>query len=182
MSSFGFSSARAAQPRSCATTTKVGSVDILLETSYDKLGTGAASATSDEVEHKITITNNGLLRLYDIGVEDGGLQARGVRISCTDVGLQTATGADPGVFAGLAAYPGNGLAPAASLTCTARDGVTQAEVGQSAVRVASTVCIYGSALRLLRARCVDTKPPCSPHIRNCRLCHTILPSMLIVRL
>lgn len=137
MSSCGFYSARAAQPRSCTPTTKVGSVDILLETSYDKLGTGAASATSDEVEHKITITNNGLLRLYDIGVEDAGLQARGARISCTDVDLQTATGAGHGVFAGLAAYPGNGLAPAASLMCSARDGVTQAEVGQSAVRVVS---------------------------------------------
>lgn len=111
---------------------QVGSVDILLETSYDKLDTGAASAASDEVECKFTITNNGLLRLYDIGVEDEGLQARGVTIVCTDADLQTATGAGHGLFAGLAAYPGNGLAPAASLTCTANDGVSQAEVSQSA--------------------------------------------------
>ena len=111
---------------------QVGSVDILLETFYDKLGTGAASATSDEVDYKITITNNGLLKLYDIGIEDEGLQARGVIIVCTDIDLQTATGAGHGVFTGLAEYPGKGLVPAASLTCTARDGVTQAEVSQSA--------------------------------------------------
>lgn len=69
-----------------------------------------------------------MLKLYDIGIEDEDLRARGVRIACTDVDLQTATGAGDGVFAGLAAYPEKGLAPAASLSCTAEDGVTQAEV------------------------------------------------------
>lgn len=111
---------------------QVGSVHILLEAFYDKLGTGAASATTDQAEYKITITNNGLLILYEIRVEDEGLLARRVKIACTDVDMKTAAGAGHGVFAGLAAYPGSGLAPAASLTCTAEDGVTQAEVSSSA--------------------------------------------------
>lgn len=107
---------------------QVGSVRVLLTQSYEKLGTDAAAATSDEVELKYTVTNNGLLNLYDIGIMDNDLHEKGVYITCTDVDSETAPGAGHGAVTGLAAYPDKGLAPASSLTCTASDGVTQAEV------------------------------------------------------
>lgn len=107
---------------------QVGSVHVLLGRSYDKLGTGAAAATSDEIKYTYTITNNGLLDLFDIGIEDNTLHDNGVTITCTDVDAQTADGVGHGSFTGLATYPDKGLAPATSLTCTATDGVTQSEV------------------------------------------------------
>lgn len=99
-----------------------------LSQSYDKLGTDAAAATSDVIAYTYTITNNGLLSLYNIGIYDDGLHERGVAITCTDTDSQSEVGLSSGAFTGLATYPDNGLAPAQSLTCTASDGVTQAEV------------------------------------------------------
>lgn len=102
--------------------------------SYDKLGTDAAAATSDEIEYNYTITNNGLLSLYDIGIEDDGLREKGVFITCTDVDSSAVPGIDHGAVSGLAAYSSDnkGLAPATSLTCSAKDSVTQAEVRKNA--------------------------------------------------
>lgn len=102
---------------------------VSLGQSYDKLGTNAAAATSDEIEYNYTITNNGLLSLYDISLEDNGLHERGVIITCTDVDSSDVAGVGHGNVTGLAAYSNNkGLAPARSLTCSAIDNVTQEEV------------------------------------------------------
>ncbi len=108
---------------------QVGSVRVSIGQSYDKLGTDAAASTSDEITYTYHITNNGLLDLYDIGIMDGGLHEKGVSVTCTDVGSNTASREGRGAVTGLAAYASNGLASAASLTCTAIDGVTQEEVG-----------------------------------------------------
>ncbi|CAM9249880.1 unnamed protein product, partial [Hapterophycus canaliculatus] len=107
---------------------QVGSIRVLLTKSYDKLGTDAAAATSDEVDFIYTITNNGLLNLYDIGIESDDLHVKGVSITCMDVDSETSPGVGHGAFTGLAEYPDQGLAPASSLTCTATDGVTQGEI------------------------------------------------------
>lgn len=107
---------------------QVGSVRASLGQSYGKLGTDAAAATSDVITYTYTITNNGLLSLYNVSIQDGVLHENGVAITCTDTDSQSVLGLDPGAVAGLAAYPDNGLAPAQSLTCTASDGVTQVEV------------------------------------------------------
>lgn len=107
---------------------QVGSVRVVLGRSYDKLGTNVAAATSDEIKYTYTITNNGLLDLFDIGIEDNELHDNGVTISCTDVDSQPANGVGHGSFTRLAPYPDKGLAPAESLTCTATDGVAQSEV------------------------------------------------------
>lgn len=102
---------------------------VSLEQRYDKLGTNAAAATSDEIEYNYTITNKGLLSLYDISLEDSGLHENGVIITCTDVDSSSVAGVDHGNVTGLAAYIDNkGLAPTSSLTCSAKDNVTQEEV------------------------------------------------------
>lgn len=82
------------------------------------------------MEYTYKIANNGLLSLYDIGIEDQRLHEKGVIITCIDVDGRTMNGAGHGAVTGLAAFPDNGLAPAQSLTCTAKDGATQAEVGE----------------------------------------------------
>lgn len=110
------------------TNIQVGSVRVSIGQSYDKLGTDAAAATSDEITYTYHITNNGLLDLYDIGIMDDGLHEKGVYITCTDVGSNTASREGRGAVTGLAAYASNGLVSAATMTCTAKDGVTQEEV------------------------------------------------------
>lgn len=108
---------------------QTGSVLVSIGQSYDKLGTDAAAATSDDIEYTYTITNNGLLSLYDIDIEDTGLHEKGVSITCTDVDSSVVSGVGHGAVTGLAAYIDNrALAPAASLTCSATDSVVQAEV------------------------------------------------------
>lgn len=101
---------------------------VSLGQSYDKLETNATAATSDKITYTYNITNNGLLSLYDIGIEDDDLHEKGVFITCTDVDSLVVSGVGHGAVTGLAAYPTKGLAPAASLTCSAIDGVTQVEV------------------------------------------------------
>lgn len=61
-------------------------------------------------------------------MEDVALAEGKVTITCTDVDAQTTDGIRNGMFMGLATYPDKGLRPAASLTCTANDVVSQAEV------------------------------------------------------
>jgi len=103
-------------------------VRVSIGQSYDKLGTDSPASTSDEITYTYHITNNGLLNLYDIGIMDDGLHAKGVSITCTDVRSNTESREGRGAVTGLAAYPDNGLVSAASLTCTAKDSVTQEEV------------------------------------------------------
>lgn len=117
---------------------QTGSVLVSLGQHYEKLLTNVPAATSDEIEYTYTITNNGLLSLYDIGIEDDGLHEKEVFITCTDVDSLVVPGVGHGAVTGLAAYIDNkGLAPATSLTCSAKDSVTQEEVrrarGQSMV-------------------------------------------------
>lgn len=57
-----------------------------------------------------------------------GLVENGVTLSCDDVGGKSVEGEPAGAVTGLAPYPDNGLSPAASLTCSATDKVSQAEV------------------------------------------------------
>lgn len=113
------------EPLSDLTSQQVGSVHVKLRQAYKKQGKGTGAATSDEVKYTFTITNNGLLSVYNVGID---LQDKGAAISCTDVDLHKSTGVGKGVYAGLASYPDNALVPAARLTCTTKDGVSQAEV------------------------------------------------------
>lgn len=99
-----------------------------LRQAYKKQGKGTGAATSDEVKYTFTITNNGLLSVYNVGIENSDLQDKGAAISCTDVDLHKSTGVGKGVCTGLASYPDNALVPGARLTCTTKDGVSQAEV------------------------------------------------------
>lgn len=101
---------------------------IKLTYDYVKQATSEAASTSDEIEYTYTITNNGLLTLYNVSVQDETLGEREIDIMCTDVDLRTTRGTSHGVFTGLASYPHNGLVPGASIACTADDGVSQAEV------------------------------------------------------
>lgn len=121
-------------------TRQTGSVMVSIRPSYDKLETTAAAATSDEIVYNYTITNNGLLSLYDISIEGSGLHEKGVYITCTDVDSLAVPGVGHGAVTGLATYIDNkGLAPAASLTCSAKDGVTQAEVRNESVEWCPTL-------------------------------------------
>lgn len=113
---------------------QTGSVIVSITQSYGKLGTDAAAATSDEFEYNYTISNNGLLSLYDIRIGDSGFSEKGVFITCTDVDSAAVSGTGHGAVTGLASYNSDnmGLAPGRSLTCSARDSVTQSEVRQTA--------------------------------------------------
>lgn len=113
---------------------QVGSVHVSLAQSYNKTDPKVAAALSDEVEYTYTIKNNGMLSLYDIDIADEELSAREVTMSCTDVDSLKVSGTDFGEVTGLAAYPGNGLAPAASLKCTAKDAVSQTEVREGKIK------------------------------------------------
>lgn len=108
-----------------AWTCQVGSVRLKVKPSYTK---ETATTTDDEVQYTYTITNNGLLSLYNIELVVDGLLENGILLSCDDVGGESVEGASAGMVTGLAVYPENGLAPAASLICSATDKVSQAEV------------------------------------------------------
>lgn len=101
---------------------------VSLVQSYGKLGTDTPAATSDVITYTYNIINNGLLSLYNVGIQNDGLLEKGVAITCTDTDSQSVLELGSGAVTGLAAYPDNGLAPAQSLTCSASDGVSQAEV------------------------------------------------------
>lgn len=116
------------EPLSVSHPQQVGSVHVKLAQAYEKQGRGIRAATSDEVKYTFTITNNGLLSVYDIGIKNSDLHDKDAAISCTDINLHKSTGVGNGVYTGLASYPDNALAPAAWLTCTTTDTVSQAEV------------------------------------------------------
>lgn len=76
-----------------------------------------------------TITNNGLLTLYNIELKADFLDEKLFTIECRDTGGQTVLGSNAASsVAGLAGYPDMGLSPAVSITCTATDSITRAEV------------------------------------------------------
>lgn len=101
---------------------QVGSVHLVVESSYPNRG--GVAATSDEIHYTYTITNNGLLTLYDIAVRTEAPMA----IVCVDTDDQDVSYTELGSVEGLATYPSNGLRPAGNLTCRSTGGVSQAEV------------------------------------------------------
>lgn len=111
---------------------QVGSVRLKLTKTY--IGTGlntAAATTDDKVNYVYSITNSGLLTLYDISLQAESLMENGGAIDCVDTSGQHVAGSSKGRVVGLATYSEAGLAPADSITCTAMSGVSQAEVRRS---------------------------------------------------
>lgn len=113
---------------------QVGSIRLQLARKYAKESTGEAAATTDTVEYTYVLVNNGLLSLYNISLHDSTLAAHGASINCTNIGGQMMESADVGVVTELAAYPNNGIAPAASITCFGTDAVFQDEVHPTVVK------------------------------------------------
>lgn len=97
-----------------------------------------AAATADSVAYELTVTNTGLLALFNISVVAGG-DVSGVprALTCTDVDGErkynsegsplTPTNASLRVE-GLASYPGSGLKGGSSITCAFSSAVAQTEV------------------------------------------------------
>ena len=112
---------------------EVGSVRLKLTNTYIKKSpnTAAAASTEDEVKYVYSITNSGLLTLYDISLQAESLMENDEAIDCTDTSGQHVTGSSAGRVVGLATYSEVGLAPADSIKCTATSGVSQAEVRHS---------------------------------------------------
>lgn len=123
-------------------TNQVGSVRFLLTPSYAKAATALeAAATSDTVAYEITITNTGLLEVFDISVtawaDGAGISGT---LTCYDVDEtpQVANGGtgggplpvahEPLEVQGLAGYPDSGLRGGGSLTCTFSTAIGQTEV------------------------------------------------------
>lgn len=100
----------------------MGSIDLLLKSTY--ANKGLAATTADDIDYVYTITNDGLLTLYNITVQAEGLMA----VVCVDTDGRDVGGALNGRVDGLARYPSKGLAPAGYLKCRATGTVTQAEV------------------------------------------------------
>ena len=82
------------------------------------------ATSTDEVGYAYTVTNNGLLTLYNIAVHAGVL----VDVVCVDTNGEEVGGTSLGVVEGLASYPSRGLAPAGSLECSTTSSVSQEEV------------------------------------------------------
>lgn len=99
-----------------------------LNSTYFKMDPSNAASTDDEVHYLYTITNNGLLTLYDIGIKVKALVEHDVGINCVDTDGELVEPAAAGVVKGLASFPDMGLAPASFITCTATDGVSRSEV------------------------------------------------------
>lgn len=104
---------------------QVGSIDLAVSAIYDNKDLAATIA--DEIDYVYTITNDGLLTLYNIAVQAEASMA----IVCVDTHGQDAAGLSPGNVEGLARYPDNGLAPAEVLTCRATGSVSRAEVSDN---------------------------------------------------
>lgn len=105
---------------------QIGSVQLALTTTYSNAGKKAS--TGDEINYVYTVTNNGLLTLYDIKIQADSLHEEEFAIDCVNTNNLLVRGSNVATLSGLAAYPDKGLAPAASLRCTATGVITQAEV------------------------------------------------------
>lgn len=121
---------------------QVGSVRLLVTPTYAKTATPLeAAATSDMISYKLTVTNTGLLEVFNISVAAWGDGAGIVGpLTCTDVdGSEVIAEADTdgGLFPltsrglmvrGLASYPYSGLRGGRSLICAFSSAVGQSEV------------------------------------------------------
>lgn len=96
---------------------------------YTKEGLNKAATTEDEIHYTYTVTNDGLLTLYNISVQAEELMANNIAITCVDTDSKLVEGPNIGISPELASYPDEGLAPATSIMCTAIDSVSQEEVG-----------------------------------------------------
>lgn len=118
---------------------------LLLTPSYAKTATPLeAASTSDTVDYEITVTNTGLLKIFDISVTAWG-DGAGISgaLTCIDVNnAQVASDDTEDVrlsvstheslqVQGLASYPDSGLPGGGSLTCTFSSAVDQTEVSSS---------------------------------------------------
>lgn len=108
-------------------TIQVGSIDLAVLATYGNKD--LAATIVDEIDYVYTITNDGLLTLYNIVVHGEGLMT----IVCVDTDGQFVTGLGTGNVEGLATYPDNGLAPAEVLTCRATGIVSRAEVSDESL-------------------------------------------------
>lgn len=108
---------------------QVGSIDLAVSVDYAR--DGEAASTTDEIGYTYTITNNGLLTLYNIGLRT---EDPDVEIACGDTD-GSASDVHHQSVDDLASYLGDhGLAPAASLVCRATGGVSRAAVSPRATK------------------------------------------------
>lgn len=84
------------------------------------------ATTADEVDYVYTVTNNGLLTLYNIAIQTDDL----VELVCVNGSGGEVVGTSLGIAEGLASYPSTGLAPAGSLACSTTSRVSQEEVSR----------------------------------------------------
>lgn len=101
-----------------------------METShaYPKEADTAPAATTDSVTYEYSLSNNGLLSLYNISMRDSLLGEHGTIITCTDTNGNSVVGSKPGEVNGLARYPDAGLTPTSKIFCSGTDMVSQEEV------------------------------------------------------
>lgn len=123
----------------------MGSVRLVITASYPKTATPLeAAATSDAVSYVLTVTNTGLLQVFDIYVAAWG-DGAGITsaLTCEDVdggSMTDEADTEDGQLTltyeslkiqGLARYPDSGLRGGSSLTCTFSSAVGQTEVHTS---------------------------------------------------
>ena len=105
---------------------QVGSVDLVIDSRNYTREDQEASIT-DEMSFDYAIVNNGLLTLYNIGLDTKGF----VTVGCAteDSADAEIITVDGGSVGGLATYVrDHGLAPGGELKCQATGGVSRAEV------------------------------------------------------
>lgn len=89
---------------------------------------GKTATIGDGIHYVYTVTNNGLLTLYNITLQSNSLSEEGFVIDCVDTDNFLVGGPNVVTLSELEGFPDKGLTPAAFLTCTATDTITQAEV------------------------------------------------------
>lgn len=129
------------QPR-CLLLPQVGSIDLAVLTTY--ADATLAATTANEVEYVYTITNDGLLTLYNIAIEAEATMA----IVCIDTDGHLVAGANDGRVEALADYTGDGLVPAASMECMATGIVTQDEARVATAACTRAFCVMSYLQRL----------------------------------
>lgn len=108
-----------------------------MKPSYTKSSTDEAASTSDIITYAVTVTNTGLLDIFDLSVmafaDGAGISDS---LACYDVGgVEKLSGSgssvDPSaskLIGNLASYPDSGLRGGTSFVCTFSAAVGQSEV------------------------------------------------------
>lgn len=97
---------------------------------FDYAASASAAAVGQAVDFSFSVTNTGLLTLFDVYVRSLYLEGRNSIVSCvTDTASNsTVVGTSGGVVSGMMPYPDGGLIPGRSIECTSSVELLQSEV------------------------------------------------------